>query len=150
MNLQGQKYQQKSKSRSSAEPNYLCQFEMRYPVAHERPGPPRVQTFKGLYRPPDGLPELQDFLGLLSNSQFCLIYIERRVKVALIFFSLSFSVIFQKMLKQKQKVLFLLMFISINWCVRQNNVQKIAFCGPCFILLFCEMVLYQSSNQMFT
>jgi hypothetical protein len=32
MNLQDQK----SKSISSAEPNYLCQFEMRYPVALNR------------------------------------------------------------------------------------------------------------------
>ena len=35
MNLQDQKYQKKSKSISSAEPNYLCQFEMRYPVIKE-------------------------------------------------------------------------------------------------------------------
>ena len=34
MNLQHQKYQQKSKYIFSAEPNYLCQFEMRYPVLH--------------------------------------------------------------------------------------------------------------------
>ena len=32
MNIQDLKYQQKSKSISSAEPNYLLQFEMRYPV----------------------------------------------------------------------------------------------------------------------
>ena len=32
MNLQDQKYYQKLKSISSAEPNYLSQFEMRYPV----------------------------------------------------------------------------------------------------------------------
>ena len=32
MNLQDQKYYQKSKFISSAEPNYLSQFEMRYPV----------------------------------------------------------------------------------------------------------------------
>ena len=32
MNLQDQKYRQKSKSISSAEPNYLSQFEMRNPV----------------------------------------------------------------------------------------------------------------------
>ena len=32
MNLQNQKYQKKSKSISSAETNYLLQFEMRYPV----------------------------------------------------------------------------------------------------------------------
>ena len=32
MNLHDQKYYQKSKSISSAEPNYLSQFEMRYPV----------------------------------------------------------------------------------------------------------------------
>ena len=32
MNTQDSKYQQKSKAISSAEPNYLSQFEMRYPV----------------------------------------------------------------------------------------------------------------------
>ena len=32
MNTQDPKYQQKSKAISSAEPNYLSQFEMRYPV----------------------------------------------------------------------------------------------------------------------
>ena len=32
MNLQDQKYYKKLKSLSSAEPNYLSQFEMRYPV----------------------------------------------------------------------------------------------------------------------
>ena len=33
MNPQDPKYQQKSKAISSAEPNYLSQFEMRYPVS---------------------------------------------------------------------------------------------------------------------
>ena len=32
MNRKDQKYYQKSESISSAEPNYLSQFEMRYPV----------------------------------------------------------------------------------------------------------------------
>ena len=32
MNTQDQKYQQKSKSISSAEPNYFVQFDMRYPA----------------------------------------------------------------------------------------------------------------------
>ena len=85
---------------------------MRYPVAHERPGPPRVQTFKGLYRPPDGLPELQDFLGLLSNSQFCLIYIERRVKVALIFF---FSLLFCFFLENFETKLESAYFVNVHF-----------------------------------
>ena len=36
MNLQDQKYWKKSKSICSAEPNYLLQFEMRYPVVHTK------------------------------------------------------------------------------------------------------------------
>ena len=32
MNMQDEKYQQKSKSISSAEPNYFVHFAMRYPV----------------------------------------------------------------------------------------------------------------------
>ena len=39
MNLQNQKYQKKSKSIFSAEPNYLLQFEMRYPVPTQGPIP---------------------------------------------------------------------------------------------------------------
>ena len=37
MNTQDPKYQQKSKAISSAEPNYLSQFEMRYPVMQLTP-----------------------------------------------------------------------------------------------------------------
>ena len=55
MNLQDQKYCQKSKSISSAEPNYSSQFEMRYPVVAEKEESLAAQLFgPGIVSSPKG------------------------------------------------------------------------------------------------